>query len=181
MSHTIEEYTRCSVNTAIASSFNRHSTGWHKAVHPPAIPLTETKHSTFSGKKACLVKNGNYLLYFTASKGDDQVHTSDLFISMENENGRSASTESYDSRPETLRDRGGKFRMYRNNPVLQDYLLVSSTAIEIDLYRKNDANEWVIIDYAEGDTVELKSINLSFPIAQIYRGLDLAPESESTI
>lgn len=84
----------------------------------------------------------------------------------------SASTESY--------DRGGKFRMYRNNPVLQDYLLVSSTTIEMDLYRKNDANEWVIINYAEGDTVELKSINLSFPIAQVYRGLDLVPESGPT-
>ncbi len=31
-------------------------------------------------------------------------------------------------------DRGGKFRKYRNNPVLQDYLLVSSTSIEMDLY-----------------------------------------------
>nr|WP_279327075.1 Uma2 family endonuclease [Crocosphaera subtropica] len=29
-------------------------------------------------------------------------------------------------------DRGKKFRMYRENPVLQDYLLVSCTPIEID-------------------------------------------------
>ena len=85
----------------------------------------------------------------------------------------SDSTEAY--------DRGGKFRMYRNNPVLQDYLLVSSTKIEMDLYHKNDAGEWIIINYKEGDSVELKSINLSFPIEQVYRGLDLTPESESTI
>jgi len=82
----------------------------------------------------------------------------------------SRSTEAY--------DRGGKFRLYRNNPILRDYLLVSSTSIEIDLYRKNDAGEWVIINYKEGDTVELKSINLSFPIEQVYRGLVLTPESE---
>ena len=82
----------------------------------------------------------------------------------------SPSTEAY--------DRGGKFRMYRNNPVLQDYLLVSSTSIEMDLYHKNDAGEWIIINYKEGDTIELKSINLSFPIEQVYRGLDLTPESE---
>lgn len=74
-------------------------------------------------------------------------------------------------------DRGGKFRMYQNNPVLKDYLLVSSTAIEIDLYRKNDAEQWMIINYGEGDIIELKSINLSFPIEQIYRGLNLTPES----
>jgi Uma2 family endonuclease len=81
----------------------------------------------------------------------------------------SDSTEAY--------DRGGKFRMYRKNPVLKDYLLVNSTRIEMDLYHKNDAGEWIIINYQAGDTVELKSINLSFPIEQVYRGLNLTPES----
>jgi len=80
----------------------------------------------------------------------------------------SDSTEAY--------DRGGKFRMYRNNPVLQDYLLVSSTSIEMDLYHKNDAGEWIILNYKAGDIIELKSINLSFAIEQVYRGLVLTPE-----
>ena len=74
-------------------------------------------------------------------------------------------------------DRGGKFRLYRHNPALQDYLLVSSTSIEIDLYQKSDAGEWLIINYQAGDTVELQSINLSFPIEQIYRGLNLTPDA----
>ncbi len=81
----------------------------------------------------------------------------------------SGSTEAY--------DRGSKFRMYRNNPALQDYLLVSSTTIEMDLYHKKDTGEWIIINYKEGDTVELKSINLSFAIEYVYRGLVLTPES----
>jgi Uma2 family endonuclease len=80
----------------------------------------------------------------------------------------SASTEAY--------DRGGKFRMYRNNPILQDYLLVSSTSIEMDLYHQKNNDEWIISNYKEGDTIELKSINLSFAIEQVYRGLVLAPE-----
>ena len=50
----------------------------------------------------------------------------------------SKSTEAY--------DRGGKFRMYRQNPVLIDYLLVSSTSIEIDLYHKNDVGDWIIVN-----------------------------------
>jgi Uma2 family endonuclease len=83
----------------------------------------------------------------------------------------SPSTETY--------DRSGKFRLYRKNPVLQDYLLVSSISIEMDLYHKNEAGDWLIINYQAGDTVELKSINLSFPIEQIYRNLDLTPETES--
>lgn len=77
----------------------------------------------------------------------------------------SDSTEAY--------DRGGKFRMYQNNPVLQDYLLVSSTRIEIDLYHKNENGDWLILTYQKGDMVTLKSIGLSFPIEQVYRGLSL--------
>ena len=80
----------------------------------------------------------------------------------------SVSTEAY--------DRGGKFRMYRNNLILQDYLLVSSTSIEMDLYHQKNNGEWVIINYQAGDTVELKSINFSFAIEQVYRCLVLAPE-----
>ena len=83
----------------------------------------------------------------------------------------SDSTEAY--------DRGSKFRMYRHNPVLQDYLLVSSTQVEIDLYHKNDAGDWIIINYQAGDTIELKSINLRFPIEQVYRGLTLTPETQT--
>ena len=84
----------------------------------------------------------------------------------------SSSTESY--------DRGGKFRLYRKNPSLRDYLLVSSTCIEMDLYHKNDAGEWVIQNYQEGDIIELKSIDLRFPIEQVYRNLILVPEPEVT-
>lgn len=81
----------------------------------------------------------------------------------------SESTEAY--------DRGGKFRLYRNNPILQDYLLVSSTRIEMDLYHKKETGEWVILNYQAGDVIELKSIGLKFPIEQVYRGLVLDPVS----
>ena len=83
----------------------------------------------------------------------------------------SPSTESY--------DRGGKFRLYRHNPVLIDYLLVSSTSIEIDLYHKKDNGEWIISNYQEGDTIELRSINLTFAIDKIYQGINLTPELPS--
>jgi Uma2 family endonuclease len=75
----------------------------------------------------------------------------------------SDSTEAY--------DRGEKFYRYRHNPILQDYLLVSAKSIAIDLYHKNNAGEWVIINCRAGDTIELQSINLSFPIEQVYRGI----------
>jgi Uma2 family endonuclease len=75
-------------------------------------------------------------------------------------------------------DRGGKFRMYRQNPVLQDYVLVSSEKIEIDLYRKTETGSWEIINYQAGDTIELNSINLTFPIERVYEGINFTPETE---
>ena len=68
-------------------------------------------------------------------------------------------------------DRGSKFRMYRRNPSLQEYVLVSADAIEIELFRKIEADDWRIINYQAGDSVELKSVNLTFSIEDIYKGI----------
>jgi Uma2 family endonuclease len=83
----------------------------------------------------------------------------------------SDSTEAY--------DRGSKFRIYRQNPVLQDYVLVSSEKMEIDLYRKTESGSWEIINYQVRDNIELKSVNLTFPIERIYEGISFVPEAES--
>jgi Uma2 family endonuclease len=79
----------------------------------------------------------------------------------------SDSTEAY--------DRGKKFEKYRRNPCLVDYVLVSSDEVAIDIYHKNDAGEWTIVSYREGDRVELKSINLSLPIEQFYEEIVFEP------
>jgi Uma2 family endonuclease len=52
-------------------------------------------------------------------------------------------------------DRGDKFAIYRRSPSLQDYVLVSSNKIAIDIYHKNDRDRWEIISYTAGDSVEL--------------------------
>lgn len=71
-------------------------------------------------------------------------------------------------------DRGNKFFRYRQNPQLRDYVLVSSQEVAIDLYRKDSDGRWEIVNYRAGDVVELQSIALSFPIEQIYRGIDFS-------
>jgi Uma2 family endonuclease len=82
----------------------------------------------------------------------------------------SPSTEAY--------DRGNKFKMYRRNPSLQEYILVSADAIEVELFRRTETDIWRIINYQAGDTVELKSVNLTFPIEQIYEDIVFpAPEA----
>ncbi len=78
----------------------------------------------------------------------------------------SESTEAY--------DRGNKFFRYRQNPQLQDYVLVSSQEIAIDLYRKDRDGRWEIVNYRAEEVVELQSVDLSFPIEQVYRGINFS-------
>lgn len=83
----------------------------------------------------------------------------------------SPSTEAY--------DRWEKFNLYRLSDALQDYVLVDTDRIEVALYSKNDQGKWEIIRYVAGDLIELKSINLTFPIEQVFEGIIFAPAAES--
>jgi Uma2 family endonuclease len=83
----------------------------------------------------------------------------------------SPSTEAY--------DRWEKFNLYRLSETLQDYVLVDTEQIEVALYSKNTEGKWEIIRYIAGDLIELKSINLTFPIEQVFEGITFTPEPES--
>ncbi|QQE67564.1 hypothetical protein GFS31_42770 (plasmid) [Leptolyngbya sp. BL0902] len=48
----------------------------------------------------------------------------------------------------------------------------------MDLYHKNEAGDWVIINYQPDDIIELKSIGLKFTIEQVYRSLILTSDTE---
>jgi Uma2 family endonuclease len=82
----------------------------------------------------------------------------------------SSSTESY--------DRGNKFKLYRRNPILQEYVLVNAETIAIEIFRKTPDNNWQILDHEPGDIVELTSIKLTFPIEQVYEDV-VFPEKNS--
>ena len=76
----------------------------------------------------------------------------------------SPSTEAY--------DRGKKFKLYQRSIALMEYVLVSAEEIEIEVFRKNDRGKWEVTNYVAEDVVELESINLTFPIDRIYRGIE---------
>ena len=68
-------------------------------------------------------------------------------------------------------DRGDKFALYRLEPSLQDYILISADKVAIDIYTKDERGKWDIINYRSGDLVELASINFTFSIEQIYEDI----------
>ncbi|HAN45135.1 MAG TPA: hypothetical protein DCQ32_01120 [Cyanobacteria bacterium UBA8156] len=75
------------------------------------------------------------------------------------------STEAY--------DRGKKFAKYRRNPNLMDYVLVSSEEMVVDVYRKNEAGDWLIVSYGAGDRLELVSTGFRATLEEIYEGVVL--------
>ncbi len=42
----------------------------------------------------------------------------------------------------------------------------------IDLYRQGEDGRWEILSYRPDDAVELQSIHLTFPIEQVYLGVE---------
>jgi Uma2 family endonuclease len=73
-------------------------------------------------------------------------------------------------------DRGDKFALYRRSTTLQDYVLVSTNAMRVDLYQRNERGRWEILSYDAGHEIELPSVNLSFPVAQIYEDIIFSVE-----
>jgi Uma2 family endonuclease len=71
-----------------------------------------------------------------------------------------------------LFDRGKKFQCYRMIPSLTDYILVSSQDYLVEVFHRIQGDRWVLETY-EGLSaiVELKSLDLMLPLAEIYSTL----------
>ena len=77
----------------------------------------------------------------------------------------SDSTEKY--------DRGDKFRMYRTIPSFKEYLLISQTAMQVEKFSKNSANQWVLSEYAGKDAkIVFDSFEFKISIEELYDRVD---------
>jgi Uma2 family endonuclease len=69
-------------------------------------------------------------------------------------------------------DLGEKFEDYKQLKSLEEYSLISQELQRVECRRRSTAKSWETTVYGEGDRVTLKSIDLEFAIAELYRGLD---------
>jgi Uma2 family endonuclease len=74
-------------------------------------------------------------------------------------------------------DRGNKFADYRHLESLEEYVLISQTCQQVEVFRRNDEGLWVLHPYGEGDLVVLASVNWAGEIADLYEDVTL-PEPE---
>jgi Uma2 family endonuclease len=76
----------------------------------------------------------------------------------------------YHARTTEATDRREKALHYRQIPTLEEYVLVAQESSEVTIYRR--ANSWRHVRFCSPqDVAELKSIDLSLPLTEIYAGL----------
>lgn len=71
------------------------------------------------------------------------------------------------------RDRSIKRLTYQQIPGLQEILLFSQDAMQVECYRR-DADDWQLESYQGNETLVLQSVDLSVPLEQVYDGVALA-------
>src|SRR6059036_3114767 len=82
----------------------------------------------------------------------------------------SDSTEAY--------DRGKKFEHYRRIPSLQQYLLVSQKEARIEQFIRQADGRWLLSEAAGLDaTLELPSLQISLPLAEVFAKVKFVPAS----
>lgn len=72
-----------------------------------------------------------------------------------------------------LFDRGEKFDCYKQITSVGEYVLVSSKKKKVEVYRRTDANEWLLHDYRTDD----EPVNIgtcAFQLSEIYRKVAVA-------
>lgn len=69
-------------------------------------------------------------------------------------------------------DRREKLLAYKSLTSLQEYVLVSQTQRQVEVYRRMDGSNWNIVLYEKCDTVNLKSISLDIAMDAVYEEVD---------
>lgn len=70
-------------------------------------------------------------------------------------------------------DRGDKFKEYRSLPSLEEYVLIGSTQINVEIYRRGEGRLWLYTAYQSADLVKLESVGFEFPIELLYEDVSL--------
>ena len=67
-------------------------------------------------------------------------------------------------------DRGRKFLRYRSIPSLQEYVLIDSQRVEVEVWRRNDLGQWTLMEQTTDPAGQftIQTIGLTISIGQTY-------------
>lgn len=73
-------------------------------------------------------------------------------------------------------DRGEQFAHYRHLATLEEYVLVSQSAVRIESFRRTDAG-WILSEAGPGEKLALRSIEAELDVDAVYRDPTRAAEA----
>ena len=71
-----------------------------------------------------------------------------------------------------LLDRREKLFNYQKLPSLQEYVLVSQSEMQVELFRRDIDGTWLVQRLGSGETLHLASIDLEISLAEIYEDVE---------
>jgi len=80
----------------------------------------------------------------------------------------SPSTASYDCTK--------KLKYYRQIPSLQEYVLIDSESMSVEIYHRGEGKMWYYYGYENGDAIALESIEFECPMELLYEGISFDQE-----
>ena len=124
-----------------------------------------------------MVREGKFYRYpDLAVSCDQRDQTNDTFYQFPK-----LIVEVLSERTETV-DRGDKFQEYIQIPTLEEYVLISTKRIQVECFRRGEGRMWLYFPYREGETIEIASMGVQFPIEKLYRNVRLdTVESEQGV
>ncbi len=72
-------------------------------------------------------------------------------------------------------DRGKKAAYYRACPTIQEYIMVDSEEVFVEVHRLEEGR-WTINNFEPGDSIKLESLGIQFPVEDAYEGTSLTFE-----
>lgn len=84
------------------------------------------------------------------------------------------------SRSTAAVDRGEKFEEYRRIPTLEEYVIIDSTQVLVEVLRRGD-DLWTFKDYGPGSMFRLEAIPLDIAVNDLYEDIQLGPLEQGVI
>jgi Uma2 family endonuclease len=71
-------------------------------------------------------------------------------------------------------DRGTKFHLYRSIKTLQEYILIDSTSISVEIFRRQSDNSWKFIEFKQlTDSFFISTIGLPLQLRDVYEDVSI--------
>jgi Uma2 family endonuclease len=75
-------------------------------------------------------------------------------------------------------DRGEKFAQYRRLESLQEYVLINSEKLSVEVFRLNERQKWELTPYTASEIIQFSSIEFECPIELLYEDVELVAATD---